>query len=226
MKRLSVLLLFCLSLPAVASDFWHGPDGQPLPDTASHQTKRGFSGAVVITADRDWSANWHAPGTGLPSVTEADRGAPRRAAGHPDLLRQSQARRRPQGRRALRHRSAAPRWLGVGQPEEPRLLPGTVAGRRAPHLPRRAGGEVPGRARRPGRPLDGEGDLARRRPPGDAAAGNRIHAGGLSPTRTQAHEDQDHEERADRRRADEHRRRAGVFARCSPTRPSTRPTRW
>lgn len=71
MKRLSVLLLFCLSLPALASDFWHGPDGQPLPDTASHQTKRGFSGAVLITADPDWSAKWHAPGTGMPAVTEA-----------------------------------------------------------------------------------------------------------------------------------------------------------
>jgi hypothetical protein len=72
MKRLSALLLFCLSLPAAAGDFWHGPDGQPLPDTASHQTKRGFSGAVVITADRDWSANWYAPGSGQPSVTDAD----------------------------------------------------------------------------------------------------------------------------------------------------------
>ena len=72
MKRLTLLLLLCLSLPALATDFWRGPDGKPLPDTASHQTKRGFSGAVVITADRDWSAKWHAPGTGVPSVTEAN----------------------------------------------------------------------------------------------------------------------------------------------------------
>jgi hypothetical protein len=71
MKRLTLLLLLCLSLPALATDFWTGPDGKPLPDTASHQTKRGFSGALVITDNPNWSANWHAPGSGVPSVTEA-----------------------------------------------------------------------------------------------------------------------------------------------------------
>jgi hypothetical protein len=71
MKRLTLLLLLCLSLPALAGDFWRGPDGAPLPDTASHQTKRGFSGAVVITGDPNWSANWHSPGTGVPAVTQA-----------------------------------------------------------------------------------------------------------------------------------------------------------
>jgi hypothetical protein len=71
MKRLTLLLLLCLSLPALATDFWTGPDGKPLPDTASHQTKRGFSGALVITDDTNWSANWHAPGSGVPTVTEA-----------------------------------------------------------------------------------------------------------------------------------------------------------
>ena len=71
MKRLTLLLLLCLSLPALATDFWTGPDGKPLPDSASHQTKRGFSGAVLITADRDWSAKWYAPSDGVPAVTPA-----------------------------------------------------------------------------------------------------------------------------------------------------------
>ncbi len=71
MKRLTLLLMLCLSLPAMASDFWSGPDGKPLADTASHQSKRGFSGALVITADRDWAVKWATPGDGATAITEA-----------------------------------------------------------------------------------------------------------------------------------------------------------
>lgn len=72
MKRLVLLLLFCLSLPALANNLWVGPDGQFLPDTAARQSKRGFSGALVITADRDWSVAWATPGAGASAIAQAD----------------------------------------------------------------------------------------------------------------------------------------------------------
>ncbi|MCX7033421.1 MAG: hypothetical protein NT046_05550 [Arenimonas sp.] len=77
MKCLALLLTLCLSLPASANDLWSGPDGQPLPDTASRQAKRGFSGALVITADRDWAMKWANPAEGAPAIagaTEVRRG--------------------------------------------------------------------------------------------------------------------------------------------------------
>lgn len=71
MKRLALLLLFCLSLPALANDLWSGPDGKPLPDTDSRQAKRGFSGALMITADRDWAMKWADPAQGAPAIAQA-----------------------------------------------------------------------------------------------------------------------------------------------------------
>ncbi len=73
MKRLPLLLplLLLLSLPALAGDLWSGPDGKPLPDSASRQAKRGFSGALVITADRDWAMKWADPAQGAPAITDA-----------------------------------------------------------------------------------------------------------------------------------------------------------
>lgn len=72
MKRLALLLLLCLSLPVLANDLWSGPDGKPLPDTSARQSKRGFSGALVITADRDWSVAWATPGDGAAAIVQAD----------------------------------------------------------------------------------------------------------------------------------------------------------
>lgn len=72
MMRLALLLLLCLSLPALANSLWTGPDGQPLPDTSARQSKRGFSGALVITADRDWSVAWGTHGAGASAIAQAD----------------------------------------------------------------------------------------------------------------------------------------------------------
>ena len=72
MKRLALLLLFCLSLPALANDLWSGPDGKPLTDTDSRQAKRGFSGALVITADRDWAMTWADHAKGAPAIAQAN----------------------------------------------------------------------------------------------------------------------------------------------------------
>ena len=72
MKRLALLLVLCLSLPVLANGLWTGPDGQPLPDTSARQSKRGFSGALVITADRDWSVAWATPGAGASAIAQAD----------------------------------------------------------------------------------------------------------------------------------------------------------
>lgn len=71
MKRLTLLLLLCFSISAQANTLWIGPDGKPLPDTASRQTKRGFSGALVITPERNWAAKWATPGDDVPTFTEA-----------------------------------------------------------------------------------------------------------------------------------------------------------
>ena len=72
MKRLALLLLLCLSLPALANGLWFGPDGTPLTDSDSRQTKRGFSGALVITDDRDWALKLANPGNGAPSIVQAN----------------------------------------------------------------------------------------------------------------------------------------------------------
>lgn len=72
MHRLTLLLLLlCLSLPVLANDFWVGPDGKPWVDTSARQSKRGFSGALVITSDRDWAVKWATPGDGAPSISQA-----------------------------------------------------------------------------------------------------------------------------------------------------------
>ena len=76
MKRLTLLLLLCLALPVVANDLWVGPEGKPWTDTSARQAKRGFSGALVITADRDWAVKWATPGEGAPSISETSEVGP------------------------------------------------------------------------------------------------------------------------------------------------------
>ncbi|MFY2765301.1 hypothetical protein [Arenimonas sp. MALMAid1274] len=68
---IALSLMLALAFPASANDLFIGPDGQPLPDTASRQSKRGFSGALVITADPDWRAKWDQPSDRTPQFEPA-----------------------------------------------------------------------------------------------------------------------------------------------------------
>lgn len=67
----ALIVIVGLAAPALASTVRAGSEDRPLPDTSARQSKRGFSGHLLVTADRDWRAKWDAPGENAPVLAEA-----------------------------------------------------------------------------------------------------------------------------------------------------------
>jgi hypothetical protein len=70
LKRLSVLLLVLLALPAFCQEGWRDKQGRPVPDSDSRRSVNGFGGSLLVTPDADWKAKWETPSDTVPHFDE------------------------------------------------------------------------------------------------------------------------------------------------------------
>ncbi|BDU21709.1 hypothetical protein [Dyella sp. GSA-30] len=70
-KRLSLLLMTLLSLPAFCQEGWRDEHGHPVPDSDSQRSIKGFGGRLLVTPDADWQAKWQTPSDTIPHFTVA-----------------------------------------------------------------------------------------------------------------------------------------------------------
>jgi len=70
-KRLSLLLLTLLALPAFSQQGWRDEHGQLAPDTDSRRSVNGFGGSLLVTPDADWQAKWQTPSDTVPQFAVA-----------------------------------------------------------------------------------------------------------------------------------------------------------
>jgi len=70
-RKLGLLLLALLALPALGQEGWKDAKGQPAPNTESRKSVGGFGGSLIVTSDADWQAKWQTPSDTVPHFTEA-----------------------------------------------------------------------------------------------------------------------------------------------------------
>lgn len=71
MLRATLLALVFVSHAAFADVGWRDADGDPVPNTESQKSVRGFGGLLVVTPDKDWEEKWNTPPEVAPRFSSA-----------------------------------------------------------------------------------------------------------------------------------------------------------